>query len=174
VSQRHSVGAVCGMDRSCRAHWSLRPTGKLLFFVHGFGGEATSTWRSFPQLLLEDSRWAGWDLFFYGYDSRRIRAGISAQLLERQARNVIEQPHYANAWLLENRPPGFSYNEVWFVTHSLGAVVVRQMLTEAERHGANWIRASHLVCFAPASVVTLTLVSRGRPFRGFGPQTWSR
>ena len=25
-----------------------------------------------------------------------------------------------------------------------------------------------------ASVVTLTLVSLGRPFRGFGPRTWSR
>jgi len=151
VTQRHSLGATCGIESSCRAHWSLRPTGKLLFFVHGFGGEATRTWRKFPQLLLEDSRWAGWDLFYYGYDSRRVRAGVCAQLLGSQVKNVIEQSNYADAWLPTSRAADFRYNEIWFVTHSLGAVVVRQMLIEAERQNAAWLSMSHLICFAPAT-----------------------
>lgn len=151
MTQRHSLGAICGLDRTCRAHWSFKPTGKLLFFVHGFGGDATSTWGKFPQFLLDDDRWEGWDLFFYGYDSRRIRAGISATLLGSQARNVIEQPEYANAWLPTKRAADFQYNEIWFVTHSLGAVVGRQMLIEMERQGASWVNISHLICFAPAS-----------------------
>lgn len=151
MNQRHSIGTACGLNRSCRAHWSLNPRGKLLFFVHGFGGGATRTWRHFPRLLLEDARWSGWDFFFYEYDSRRVRAGISAQALGDQVKTVIEQPGYANAWLAQPRPRNFQYDEIWFVTHSLGAVVTRQMLVEAAKQQTPWLNASHLICFAPAT-----------------------
>ena len=94
----------------------------------------------------------GWlGFLFYGYDSRRMRAGIAAQLLRDQVENVITQPGYANAWLLSSRPADFEYTEVWFVTHSLGAVLVRKVLVDAWRARAKWLAISHLICFAPAS-----------------------
>jgi pimeloyl-ACP methyl ester carboxylesterase len=150
LPQRHTIGVRCGIDNTCRAHWSLQPTGKLIFFVHGFGGSATATWRNFPELLLSDSRWSGWDLFFYGYDSRRVRAGINAQLLETQIENVISSG-YANAWLANDRLQNFAYNEIWLVAHSLGAVVTRRAIIDAARRQAAWLGNSHLICFAPAS-----------------------
>jgi pimeloyl-ACP methyl ester carboxylesterase len=152
VDQSHSIGSRCGSDRTCHAHWSLQPTGKLLFFVHGFGGgAATAAWRNFPKLLLQDNRWAGWDLFFYGYDSRNVRAGTSAQVLNGQLRNVIENPAYADAWLLQPRSQNFRYDEIWLVAHSLGAPVARQSLLQAARDGRGWLGLTRLVCFAPAS-----------------------
>lgn len=149
--QRHTIGSVCGLDNSCRAYFALEPAGKLIFFVHGFGGGPTGSWRQFPELMLADDRWAGWDFFFYGYDSRRMRAGIAAQLLRDQVGNVINQPGYANAWLRSDRAKDFQYTEVWFVTHSLGAVLTRKVLVDAWRGGAKWLAISHLICFAPAS-----------------------
>jgi hypothetical protein len=151
VIQRHTLPAVCGVDRSCHAYWSLRPTRRLLFFVHGFGGHATSTWRELPRLILNDNRWSGWDLFFYGYDSRRIRAGVSAELLGEQVKNLTGQPGFADAWLPTSRPNDFRYEEIWFVTHSLGSPLVRQMLVNAASRQAAWLQISHLICFAPAS-----------------------
>jgi pimeloyl-ACP methyl ester carboxylesterase len=151
ASQTHSLAAVCGIDRSCRAYWSLNPARKLLFFVHGFGGGAISTWRKFPELILGDDQWSGWDLFFYGYDSRRIRAGTSAQILTSQVTNVVEQAGYANPWLIQGRPTNFGYDEIWFIAHSLGAPLVRQMLVDEHERRAAWVNRSHLLCFAPAS-----------------------
>jgi pimeloyl-ACP methyl ester carboxylesterase len=149
--QHHSIESKCGIDGTSRAYWSLNPLGKLLFFIHGFGGGALTTWRKFPQLLLADDQWAGWDLFFYGYDSRPIRAGISAQILSTQIDHVVEQSGYANVWPLTRRPDSFRYSEIWFIAHSLGAPIVRQAIVAAADRNAYWIDQSYLFCFAPAS-----------------------
>jgi pimeloyl-ACP methyl ester carboxylesterase len=149
--QYHTLGAICGDEWPCVAHWSLEPSRKLLFFVHGFGGDATRTWTKFPELLQGDERWKGWDLFFYGYDSCRIRAGISAQLLGDQLSCVVENSGFADPWLLNARPKDFRYEEIWFVTHSLGAPVLRQVLITAFDRQATWIPISRLICFAPAT-----------------------
>lgn len=63
--QNHTVEIPVGRNKQSRAYWSLDSTGKILLFIHGFGGKATKTWRSFPGLLLNDNVFSGYDLFFY-------------------------------------------------------------------------------------------------------------
>src|SRR5262245_748707 len=62
--------------------WARKPTGKALVFVHGFAGQALSTWAGFPARLCDEAKCAGWDLYFFGYDGRHTEAASSASKLE--------------------------------------------------------------------------------------------
>src|SRR5436853_7631990 len=66
--------------KATTAHWSLRPGGKAIVFVHGFSGGAIDTWTNFPAMLTTDARFSQVDLLFYGYDGLQTQAGTSAAL----------------------------------------------------------------------------------------------
>jgi len=40
-------------------------------FVHGFTGDWKKTWGRIPEFLMADPRLKGWDLFGFGFESRR-------------------------------------------------------------------------------------------------------
>ncbi|TAN56528.1 MAG: hypothetical protein EPN26_03710, partial [Rhodospirillales bacterium] len=40
-----------------------------IIFVHGFSGDATKTWESFPDHLIADQRLNSWDVISVGYPS---------------------------------------------------------------------------------------------------------
>ena len=153
TGQRHSVEARRGWDGRSRAWWSLRPAGRLLFFVHGIGGGATASWRHFPQLLLDDADFAGWDLFFYEADHLRQGAEGAAQNLYLFLRRLLSDGDYANADLPGERarPASFAYREAWLVTHGFGAPVARRAAMMALDGGDSWFRLLRLACFAPAT-----------------------
>jgi hypothetical protein len=151
--QRHSVEARRGWDGKSRAWWSLRPAGRLLLFVHGLGGAATASWRYFPQLLLDDNDFGGWDFFFYEFDSPRQPAEESAQALYLFLRRMLTDGVYANPDLPADRarPESFAYQEIWLVTHGFGAPVARAAALSALAGGDAWYRQLRLICFAPAT-----------------------
>ena len=42
-----------------------------IVFVHGFTGDRKGTWGNIPDFLLTEPSLSGWDLFGFGYQSKR-------------------------------------------------------------------------------------------------------
>lgn len=97
-------------------------------FLHGLDGNLRTTWQadnglSFPEMLAEDlPRFAIWSV---GYDvSPSAWKGNTMPLVDR-ATNIL-------AMLEAN---GFGKRPIIFITHSLGGLVVKQMLRHAVGYG---------------------------------------
>lgn len=94
-----------------------RPT-RAIIFVHGFGGNAISTWSHFQQLVDVNPfapLFTETDLFFYDYESTRHHISRSATTLISFVRQILD----------DRAAP---YREVRLVGHSLGGVVIRNMV----------------------------------------------
>jgi pimeloyl-ACP methyl ester carboxylesterase len=163
-------------DRT-QACWALAPTEQLAVFVHGFGGDALGTWRQFSDLWPRGR--AGYDLVFYGYDSLHRQALYSGDELREFLEAFLAAPAAMINPTIEHLThvhprilrPAFTYRKVVFVAHSLGAVVVRQALVEAEQNKPAWITRSELALFAPAhkGAHVIRLVFTGLTGIPFGP-----
>ncbi len=129
---------------------SWRPR-RLLFFVHGFGGENTATWFNFPTLLLDDPVCAEDDLLFYGYESRKQAANASAGLLFQRCEEFLSHPERFETALGYPRDRNFAYEKIIFISHSLGGPVVRAALLQALDCRSPWINKANCAFFAPAT-----------------------
>ena len=116
---------------------------RLLFFVHGFGGQNTAAWPNFPSLLIGDPTYAGDDLLFYGYESRRQSASTSADLLFQHCDEFLNHPDRFKTEFGFQRPADFAYDHIVFVAHSLGAPVVRSMILRAVEARFPWVKKRH-------------------------------
>lgn len=102
-----------------------QPRPILVVFVHGVTG-GTETWegpsgRSWPRIVAEDPVFENADILVYEYPSPALWSSYSVGGLA--DRLAID---------LRNHAIGVSnYSQVVFVAHSLGGVVVRQMLLDA-------------------------------------------
>lgn len=152
VMQTHHLPARLPFGRKSEALWSLKPTGTALVFVHGFGGNAVTTWMQFPSLLQSEPRLSGHDLLFFGYDGLTTRAIPNADLLIRFLDALNDDPAgLANTSVASaKRTNTFKYEKIVLVGHSLGAVVSRQALIDAYRKKRSWPNKVRLVFFAPA------------------------
>jgi len=99
-----------------------------VIFIHGLGGSPTKTWQSsidpdicWPQWLAEDIE--GLAVLSVGYEAAVSRWKGSAMHLPDRAANVIERI------LLE---PSLNTGEIILIGHSLGGLVIKQMLRTAE------------------------------------------
>lgn len=136
-----------------KAYWSTAPSGEVLVFVHGFAGEARSTWQEFPSLIMQDSRCQGVDLVFFGYQSTKVRANLSAAVLYNFLNDFYSCPsEIINETVLRTgqRSPNFALKKITLVGHSLGAALCRQVAVDAQRQRAPWAPRIQLILFAPA------------------------
>ncbi|HET9767363.1 MAG TPA: alpha/beta fold hydrolase [Thermoanaerobaculia bacterium] len=143
------------LGRASQARFAHAPAGTAIVFVHGFNGNSLETWNNFPALLCGRPSCVGCDLFFYGYDSLRTAATVSAALLRGFLQRLWNHPAaLANALLdpAAARPDGLAYRRLILVAHSLGSVVARQAMIDGlrERPADAWAESSRLVLFAPA------------------------
>src|SRR5262245_60106579 len=116
-------------DSKTKAWWSASPSRDLMLFIHGFGGGATATWRSFPQLLLGDPQFREHDFVFAQYHSQRATASASAALLYNFVDSLFSAPSIrANDYVPIKRRLDLVYERIFLIAHSLGAPVARRAL----------------------------------------------
>lgn len=96
---------------------------RLVIFVHGVLGDADSTWKNsetgtfWPKLLKDDSRAEDADVFVYSYASPAI--GLASNVYEIANRMGQE---------LKDREFFEYYDQLYFVSHSMGGLVVKRVL----------------------------------------------
>lgn len=140
-------------DKDVQVLFATRPNRKALLFIHGFSGDAVTTWSDFHQLLPHRPTCTSRDLIFYGYDGLRAEMHASAALFRAFLDRLLAHTPY---FLTENLPPSarraddFGYDEVTIIAHSLGAVIARRALLDATRSDSAWVSKIKLVLFAPA------------------------
>jgi hypothetical protein len=130
------------------------PSGAIVF-VHGFAGEATGTWNEFQSLLPLEAAAVSRDVFFFGYDSMRLRAPYNAAILRGFLESLFSEPEALVAaadYSLPVARGSFSYKHCLIIAHSLGAVVTRLAISELSSTavGADYVERMGLVLFAPA------------------------
>lgn len=140
-------------DKEVQVLFSVQPNRKAVLFIHGYSGEAITTWSDFDQLLPECTSSKFRDVFFYGYDGLRAEMTASASLF----RDFLDRLFQNTSWFVNNnlpdaaiRPAEFGYDELVIVAHSLGAVIARRALLDATRLEATWVSRIKLVLYAPA------------------------
>lgn len=101
----------------------FRKTGnkRAVVLVHGLG-EKVETWADFAKLLMDDRALNDWDVYSLGYLSKlRIELFSKASSLANQAEYL-----YANLIL----PPVGKYESIAIVAHSVGGLLVQQVLVD--------------------------------------------
>jgi len=134
--------------------WSIEPATTVIFFVHGFLGSALSSWRQFDSLAPDDAMFEKTDLVFLGYKSIRTQTNISADQLLESCHRLIQNPsdfmNTSTSFDRLKRSKEHRYQKVVFVAHSLGAIIIRQLLLVAEKRNYSWLNNVRMVLFAPA------------------------
>jgi pimeloyl-ACP methyl ester carboxylesterase len=119
------LGTVVAMA----AEWSAdgfvgeRGGNSLVVFVHGIGGSRTETWgepgTAWPDILKKDTEFfSGFDVYVYDYPSSIFGKSQPAEVLGRLLRDKLNGINISQ------------YENVIFITHSLGGIVVREYLLD--------------------------------------------
>jgi pimeloyl-ACP methyl ester carboxylesterase len=94
-----------------------------IVLVHGFSGDSETTWGSFPELLLQESRLSRWDLYSLGYPtSLRIdfvgiwSADPPLDVLSVSLRTALTVP------------PLDRYKALCIVAHSMGGLIAQRAI----------------------------------------------
>jgi hypothetical protein len=150
---------------SSRQQWAAGTSALLSFnprtrtaivFVHGFGGAAMTTWLNFPGLLNGNPATSACDLIFFEYDGLQTAAAESGNalmtFLDKLFTNAapLVNPGLQYQPITERRPQDWAYESVLIVAHSLGAVVTRSALIEAQVKKLTWLPKTYFMLFAPA------------------------
>ncbi|HEV7570957.1 MAG TPA: alpha/beta fold hydrolase [Thermoanaerobaculia bacterium] len=142
--------------------WAPRQHGVngVVIFVHGLFGDADGTWRfdskhaSWPELVAKDSDFASDDVYVVGYATSYGKGTFS---IEETAVHVLQQLY--DTGLL-------SYDRIYFVTHSMGGLIVKRMLNML--NDKSGVADLHRV----RAVLLISTPSQGAPVAEIG--TWLR
>jgi pimeloyl-ACP methyl ester carboxylesterase len=145
MSKFHSLPEVAASKgRRGTITYPLRSTpSSLVIFVHGFGGSANDTWNEFPQLL---DNFDSSDVIFYDYDSLHVQTTVSANNFFTFLDEIIGK----GPKLSFGNRAFKGYKKIVLVAHSLGSIVVRLALIEANKAKRKWLPRCKMTLFAPA------------------------
>lgn len=115
----------------------------VIILVHGFGGDAETTWGQLPSLLCSEQRLEKWDIYSIGYPSS-LRIDVP---------NVWSADPELKTLAIELRtilslPPLARYKVIAVAAHSMGGLVVQRAMLDDARLTA---RISHLILFGVPS-----------------------
>jgi hypothetical protein len=122
--------------KSCALLSRVDSARRAVVFVHGFMGDPVSTWSHFHDIgtIVNDHGWDEADLFFLGYDSARLDIRSASWLVLEFLRGILPTPPeelFVTAYrgrTLPVRSTIRSYEELYLVGHSLGGVIVRDVV----------------------------------------------
>jgi pimeloyl-ACP methyl ester carboxylesterase len=115
-----------------------------IVFVHGFTGDWKGTWGRIPEFLSKDRTLNGWDLFGFGYESRR-RFDLLGIWSADAALPEIATKLYTT---LDSEVSPNKYKAIALVAHSMGGLVVQEALV---RYPDLRLRTNTLVLFGTPS-----------------------
>jgi len=149
MATNHTTSIEIKYGTSTQGFFSFEEPDAVMVFVHGFGGNALSTWLEFPTMLLFDDAVKHKDIIYYGYDTFKGQAGDHAAELYHFLSVLIAPLQHGilppNQNLAER-----NYKRIILVAHSLGAVLVRQAQLLAYIANKHWVEKTEIVLFAPA------------------------
>ena len=123
---------------------SYRQDGKrsAIVFIHGFTGNASTTWDTFIHTLLGDNRLSEWDVYSIGYSSRFV---IDLPIWKTDPQLDVCATGFRTKL---THPPLDKYGAVAVVAHSMGGLVVQRALLDdlSVRE-----KVSHVVLFGTPS-----------------------
>ena len=135
------------------AIWARNPNGKAVVFIHGYGGDALTTWSEFSKRLPESPGFEQYDFIFYGHDGLYTTTTASATLFCEFLNQLFTQPLTIinpRLPLSEARRKEFQYSKIILAAYSLGAVFSRWSLLFARDRHYTWMNKTTLVLYAPA------------------------
>ena len=162
----HTLPEPLNVGKDTVAFFARAPKNKLVVFVHGFGGGATSTWDPMHELLPLQPQSAGWDIVFYGYHSVSAPALNSANLL----RQFISEFVASRARTIAPRGSATQKApDVLIAGHSLGALIARQAVLDAFTQQVAWATRTRLLLFGAAHCGADITVLAGELLASIGP-----
>jgi pimeloyl-ACP methyl ester carboxylesterase len=96
---------------------------RLIVFVHGVLGGAATSWgteeqnTSWPAALAEDARFIAFDIYLMSYLTPLLRSASNIYETSLEQLGLLEHQHVFDR-----------YNEIQFIAHSMGGLVVKNML----------------------------------------------
>jgi len=134
-------------------HWARNPSGRIIVFIHGFGGQATETWKEMAERVCESKAFADEDIVFLGYESRRSRAQVSAARIFAFLDALSDKPSEVlrnSMGGLPLRPDDFRFSEFVLIGHSLGGALCRRVVLDGHLNRREWAAKARVMVFAPA------------------------
>ena len=115
-----------------------------IIFVHGFSGEAHETFGKMPDLLMEEKRLDGWDMYPFGF-----HANINPEHGKEVWATVNDIKRIADNLSSAIKHKFKQYDRIAIIAHSLGGLVAQRAILDLNRDQKD--RISHLLLFATPS-----------------------
>lgn len=109
-------------------------TKRLVVFVHGFQGKATTTWDDFRRSGKIDAWWRESDMLFIAYDSTKDNTAAVASRIRRLFPSFYPRP-FSAAMTIDGAAARADtlteYSELIILGHSLGGLIVRRAIADS-------------------------------------------
>jgi len=112
----------------------------VILFVHGFAGEAYDTFGKTPELLMNDHRFAGWDLYPIGY-TQNIQPNMGKQVWASQTEVEMMADYLATLLATKFK----NYGRIAIMAHGLGGIVTQLAILHSDEQTLQKI--SHVMLF---------------------------
>lgn len=113
---------------------------RLIVFLHGFGGDALSTWTQFQRSGTRGLWWQESDMLFVGYRSTKENITSVADRLRTEIPNFYPVP-FPPAMTINGvtarENVSLPYKELVLVGHSLGGLIIRCAVVDSVQHWVN-------------------------------------
>jgi hypothetical protein len=93
-----------------------------IVFIHGFSGDRKSSWGRIPELLRQDARLEGWDMYGFGYQSRKRMDLLGIWSADPDLNEIALKLKSTSELAHQN------YSALAFVAHSMGGLVIQRAL----------------------------------------------